>query len=265
MEKSVVGLDTSVPNIARIYDYILGGKNNFEVDRAAAEQILQLIPQISDGVIQNRRFLRAAVRYLTQEAGIDQFLDIGTGLPTQGAVHEIAAEVIPAAKVACVDYDPGVVSQANSLLTDPGSTIAVLGDLRRTGELLVNPEIRNHLDFGRPVAVLLLAVLHFISDEDDPAGIIAAIRTAVAPGSYLVISHLDAPAPGDTEPQDKVRGMYARAGQPVFPRTRQDADRSLEGFEVIDAGEVERHALLPDRASAPPASEVGWRLVARKT
>jgi SAM-dependent methyltransferase len=166
--------------------------------------------------------------------------------------------------VAYVDYDPDVVSHASALLTDPDRAIAVLGDLRRPGELLADPEIRSHLDFWRPVAVLLLAVLHFISDEDDPAGIIATIRDTVAPGSYLVISHIGAPASRDLDPEDKVRGMYARAGQPVFPRTPQDADRILDGFELIDADEIERHALLPDRASVPPISDVGWRLVARK-
>jgi SAM-dependent methyltransferase len=264
MENPLEGLDSSVPNIARIYDYILGGKNNSEADRATAEQILQLIPEIGVAVTENRKFLRTAVRYLTLEAGIDQFLDIGVGLPTQGPVHEVAAEVIPAAKVAYVDYDPVVVSHASALLTDQDRAIAVLGDLRRPGELLADPDIRGHLDFRRPVAVLLMAVLHFVSDEDDPAGIIATIRDTVAPGSYLVITHIGAPAPHDVEPQDKVRGMYARAGQPVFPRTQQDADRILDGFEVIDASEVERHAFRQDRASAPPISDVGWRLVARK-
>ena len=264
MENPLEELDSSVPNIARIYDYILGGENNSEADRAAADQILRLIPEIGVAVTENRKFLRTAVRYLTREAGIDQFLDIGVGLPTQGPVHEVAAEVIPAARVAYVDYDPAVVSHASALLTDTDNAIAVLGDLRRPGELLADPEIRSHLDFGRPVAVLLLAVLHFVSDEDDPAGIIATIRDTVAPGSYLMITHLGTPTQRHVEPQDTVRAMYERAGQPVFPRTPQDADRILNGFEVIDADEVERHALLPDRATVPPISDIGWRLIARK-
>lgn len=141
MESPLGGLDGSAPNIARIYDYILGGKNNTEADRASAEQILRLLPEIGAAVIENRKFLRTTVRYLTQAAGIDQFLDIGVGLPTQGPVHEVAAEIIPAAKVAYVDYDPAVVSHASALLTDLDRAIAVLGDLRRPGELLADPGI----------------------------------------------------------------------------------------------------------------------------
>lgn len=124
VESPLEGLGGSAPNIARIYDYILGGKNNTEADRASAEQILRLLPEIGAAVIENRKFLRTAVRYLTQEAGIDQFLDIGVGLPTQGPVHEVAAEIIPAAKVAYVDYDPAVVSHASALLTDLDRDIA---------------------------------------------------------------------------------------------------------------------------------------------
>ena len=152
-------IDTTKPNIARIYDYWLGGKDNFEADRVAAEQVLAQMPGQRRSALENRRFLRRAVRFLAGEAGIDQFLDIGVGLPTQGAVHEVAHEVNPSARVAYVDYDPVVVSHGNARLATPDRSVVVQEDIRRPRELLANPVIRGHLDFSRPVALTLLAIL----------------------------------------------------------------------------------------------------------
>src|ERR1700689_2031615 len=163
-------------------------KDNFEADRVAAEKVLTQLPGQRRSALENRRFLRRAVRFLTAEAGIDQFLDIGVGLPTQGAVHEVAHEVNPRSRVAYVDYDPVVVAHGNALLATPDQSVVVEADIRRPDELLANPVIRGHLDFDRPVAVLLLAIMHFVTDADGPAAVAAALREALAPGSYLVLT-----------------------------------------------------------------------------
>ncbi|MGA2826580.1 MAG: SAM-dependent methyltransferase [Streptosporangiaceae bacterium] len=262
-------MDTSIPNVARMYDYYLGGKDNFEADRVAADEIMQLVPEAQIEAISNRKFLRLAVRYLMTEAGIGQFLDIGVGLPTQGAVHEVAREVSPEARVAYVDYDPLVVSHAQALLAEPDRSVAVRGDLREPAMLLEDPVIRGHLDFGRPVAVILLAILHFISDDDDPAGIIATIRDSLAPGSYLVISHIVHGRVLDTEVDkevaDRVYEIYSQASERLYPRTPVQIARLLDGFELIEPEVMARYAQFPERGAAASVSPVGWRVLARKS
>src|ERR1700689_3224578 len=149
-------IDTSTANVARMYDYYLGGKDNFEADRTAAEQVLVRLPGQRRSALENRRFLRRAVGFLAGQAGIDQFLDIGVGLPTQGAVHEVAREINPRSRVAYVDYDPVVVSHGRALLATPDRSVVAREDVRRPQELLANPVIREHLDFGRPIALMVL-------------------------------------------------------------------------------------------------------------
>ena len=236
------GVDRTIPNVARMYDYYLGGKDNFEADRVAAEEIMRLVPQTRTEALANRAFLRLAVRYLAAQAGVTQFLDVGVGLPTRGAVHEVVRDVRPDARVAYVDYDPVVVSHAQVLLAEPDRSIAVRGDLRDPAGLLKDPEIRDHLDLDRPVAVILLAILHFISDDDDPAGIVATIRDALAPGSYLVVSHI---APGrvrDPGVAERVHKIYDRATERIYPRTPAEVARLLAGFEIIEPEVMARHA-----------------------
>ena len=215
------GIDASVPNIARMQDYYLGGTNNFEADRVAAEQVLRLIPSIRAAAIENRQFLRVAVRYLARRAGITQFIDIGPGLPTNGATHEVAQAVRSGARIAYVDYDPAVIAHASALLAGNDAAIAVTADLRQPADLLADPEIRQHLDFGRPIAVLLLGILHFIADDYIP-GIITALRDALAPGSYVVITHIGGYVTRRTtaEEGDAALRVYAAAGQPAFPARR---------------------------------------------
>ena len=250
-----------------MYDYYLGGKDNFEADRQAAEEIMRLVPVTRAEARSNRQFLRQAVRYLMTEAGISQFLDIGTGLPTQGAVHEVAGEVSPEARVAYVDYDPVVVLHAGPA-SEPDRSIAVRADLRETAALLENPVIRGHLDFSRPVAVILLAILHFISDDDDPAGIIATIRDAIAPGSYLVISHVVPGRVGDKEVDEevaeRVHKIYDQASERLHPRTPEEIKRLLDGFEVVEPEVMAPYAQLSERDGAVSVSPVGWRVLARK-
>jgi SAM-dependent methyltransferase len=268
MSRRTEGVDTSVPNVARMYDYYLGGKDNFEADRVAAEEIMRLVPVARAEAMTNRQFLRLAVRYLAADAGISQFLDIGVGLPTRGAVHQVAREVSPEARVAYVDYDPVVVSHANALLTEPDRSVAVWGDLREPAALLADPVIRGHLDFSRPVAVFLLAILHFISDDDDPAQIIATIRDALAPGSYLVISHV---VPGRVQDRevakevaDRVYEIYGRATEPLRPRTPEEIALLLDGFELIEPQVLARFAQPHELGGTASQSPVGWRVLARK-
>lgn len=264
--EGIEGIDTSVPNIARMQDYYLGGTNNFEADRAAAEQVLRLIPSIRAAAVENRMFLRIAVRYLAGLAGITQFIDIGPGLPTNGAAHEVAQAVRPGTRVAYVDYDPAVIAHASALLAEDDSAIAVLADLRQPADLLADPEIRQHLDFDQPVAVFLLAILHFIADDYIP-GIIAALRDALAPGSYVVITHIGGYMTRRTtaEEGDAAMRVYARAGLPVFPRAKVEFTRLLDGFELIDPAVMAQAPAPPEeRATASGEGIIGWRLVARK-
>jgi SAM-dependent methyltransferase len=174
-----------------MYDYFLGGKDNFQVDRDAADQLDEAAGRGTTFTVawENRRFLQRAVACLA-EAGIDQFVDIGAGLPTQGNVHEIAQRVNPAARVAYVDNDPIVLSHGRALLADDKTTKVFTADMREPQAILTAPGLAGLIDFSRPVAVLFVAVLHFVRDEEDPYGIVGTFRDAMAPGSYLVLSHV---------------------------------------------------------------------------
>lgn len=230
-------LDTSVPNAARMYDYMLGGRENFQADRDAAERILRLAPGIRQMALDNRAFLRRAVRYLSEE-GISQFLDIGTGLPSQDNVHEVAHEVNRAARIAYVDRDPIVVSHATALLAKSRQVIVVNADLREPAGLL--SQVTGHLDFTKPVAVLLLHVLNFISDDDDPAGIVASLRETLCPGSYLVIAHVTGDGvPGDIEA--RARATYDHANDRLWPRCKDQVLRFFEGFSLVEPGLTHVH------------------------
>ena len=207
-----------------MYDYYLGGKDNFEADRVAAKKVLALFPGLRQGVQGNRRFLRRVVRFLAAEAGVTQFLDIGVGLPTQGAVHEIAQQVSPDARVVYVDYDPVVVAHGHALLEVDDLSIMVRADARRPEELIALPDIRAHLDFTQPVAIILFATLYFMPDADDPARVITTLRDAVAPGSYLAIGHIGTEFFPDKKALARAVKVYeARASK----STREPASRFL--------------------------------------
>jgi S-adenosyl methyltransferase len=242
--------DTTAANVARIYDYWLGGKDNFEADRVAAEKILTQLPGQRRSALENRKFLRRAVRFLADEAGIDQFLDIGVGLPTQGAVHEVALELNPLARVAYVDYDPVVVAHGNALLATPDRSVVVHEDIRRPAELLANPVIRGHLDFDRPVAVLLLAVVHFVADSDDPAAITATLRDALAPGSYLALTHICQELLPDKAAAARATDVYQQAGQPIKAREAAEIRGFFGDFELVEPGLVPKHGWRPDAGTA---------------
>jgi hypothetical protein len=185
-------IDTSRPHPARTYDYFLGGKDNFAADREVGDKVIAGWPAIRVGVRENRKFLARAVRYLAGEAGIRQFLDIGTGLPTADNTHEVAQAVAPPARVVYVDNDPLVLAHARALLTSTpeGRTDYIHADLRDPVSILNDPVTRDALDFTQPIALVLLAILHMIPDEENPAGIVATLLDALPPGSYVVASHI---------------------------------------------------------------------------
>jgi SAM-dependent methyltransferase len=242
--EKLLGFDTSVPNPARMYDYFLSGKDNFPADKAAADKLLEVVPLTRAGARENRAFLQRAVRFLAGDAGIRQFLDIGTGLPTQGNVHEIAQSIAPDARVVYVDNDPVVHVHANALLSG-ANTATVLEDLRRPDAIIEHPTTQQFIDFDQPVAVLLLAVLHFIRDQEDPAGIVARLKAAMAPGSYLVISH----ATGDLYPEEVgtlAMKAYDRASAPLVLRTRAEIGDLFDGLELVAPGLSQLSLWRPD-------------------
>jgi hypothetical protein len=252
--------DITRPNVARMYDYYLGGKDSFRADRVAAEEILALIPGLRQATLENRRFLRRVVRFLA-EAGIDQFLDIGVGLPTQGAVHDVVLRVNPDARILYVDNDPVVVRHGQALLTEAGRSLMVQGDLRRPAELLAHP----HLDFGRPVAILLFAILHFVADEEDPAGIVACLRDGAAPGSYLAISHIGTDFFPDKAALRRAVAVYEQASERVWPRGRDEILAMFGGFDLLDPGLVPKHEWRPvNQETAGQTPNIQWGGVARK-
>jgi S-adenosyl methyltransferase len=230
-------LDTSVPNVARVYDYLLGGKDNYAVDRAAAAKLVRLIPDAVRACHQNRRFLTRAVRFLASEAGIRQFIDIGTGLPTQDSVHEVAQDIASDARVIYVDYDPVVVSHAQALLVRNPATVAINGDLREPEKILSHPVVQAFIDFTEPVAILLVAVLHFLRDDDKPHEVMDVLKASMPAGSYLVLSHVTA----DNIPAETARDvsdLYEQTTGPGAARTRPEIERFFGGLEMVEPGLV---------------------------
>jgi hypothetical protein len=238
-----VPFDTSVPHIARVYDYWLGGKDNFEADRAAAEQVIAAFPDVLVSVRAQRAFLGRAVHYLVAEAGIRQFLDIGTGLPAGNNTHEVAQGIAPESRVVYVDNDPIVLLHAQALLTSSpqGSTSYLDADLRDTGKILA--EAASLLDFSQPVAVMMLGLLHCIPDEDDPAALVARVMAAVPPGSYLVIAH---PASDVAEQVSRSMGDYNKQGAaPLTARSHAEVTRFFDGLDLVEPGVVQLHRWRP--------------------
>jgi hypothetical protein len=196
-----------MPNIARVYDAFLGGKDNFAADRQVVESVLRVSPDAPAIAQANRSFLRRVVRYLTGEAGITQLLDIGSGLPTAGNVHEVAHEINPAVRTVYVDNDPVVHIHGQALLADQRTTEVVTADVRRPAEIVGHADIRDFLDLGQPVGLLLLAVMHHVDDKDDPAAIMAAFRDTLPRGSYLAISSFATPGPENPQEQGVTREL----------------------------------------------------------
>ena len=232
-------IDTTKPHQARIYDYGLGGKNHFAADRAVSDMVLESWPTMRTAARENRAFLGRAVRYLVEEAGIRQFLDIGTGLPTTDNVHEVAQRAAPASRVVYVDNDPLVLAHARALLTSApeGRTAYIQADLRDPAEILASPVVREVLDFSRPIALMLVAILHFIQDEDRPAEIIETLTGALPPGSYLIASHVtkehDPVGPAAGESAYRAAGLSAQ-----FRDSYTFAELAFSGLELVPPGVV---------------------------
>jgi SAM-dependent methyltransferase len=229
------GIDVDRPSAARVYDYFLGGAHNFAVDRALAEQISAMTPNIGETMRSNRVFLRRAVRYLADQ-GVRQFLDIGSGIPTAGNVHEIAHEAAPGSAVVYVDIDPVAVEHSRAILAGVDRTGVICADVRDVERVLGESEKLGLLDFAQPVAVLLAGVLHFVPDGDDPAGIVAALREATAPGSHLLISH----ATADGQPSEVVEAqrLSGRTATEIVLRPRDRIAGYFDGFDLVEPGLV---------------------------
>ncbi|HEV2636736.1 MAG TPA: SAM-dependent methyltransferase [Actinocrinis sp.] len=235
------GVDSEKPSTARIYDYFLGGSDNYRVDRATAERIMATVPDSAATVQANRDFLVRAVRFLAGEAGIDQFIDIGSGLPTRLNVHEVAQGVNPEAKVVYVDYDPAVRAYGDVLLATNDSVRFAQQDLREPQEILADPAVRALIDFSRPVAILLIAILPFIYDTEDPEGIMVRLREASAAGSHLVISHIV------DDPRSRAVAVTQRqsATRAWTPRSRARIAGFFGEYELLDPGLTLAHRWRP--------------------
>jgi len=258
-------LNTGIPHIARIYDFWLGGKDNYAADRAVAAQMAEVNPHIARNVRANRAFLARTVRYLTEQAGIRQFLDIGTGLPSPGNTHEVAQSVAPEARVVYADNDPIVLAHARALLTSSpeGATGYLDADVRDPGKIL--DEARGLLDFSRPVAVLLLAVLHVIGDDEDPWQIVARLMAPLPAGSFLVISQgaTDIDSEMMAELSARLDKLMPPGQRPAF-RDRAHVARFFEGLDLIDPGLVPITGWRPDLSTDPVGPVPMWGAVAKK-
>jgi SAM-dependent methyltransferase len=238
---------TTVPNVARMYDSLLGGKDNFASDRDAVGKLLDIAPQTPWRARMNRAFLGRAVRHVVGQ-GVGQFLDVGAGLPTQQNVHEVAGAVAPDVRTVYVDNDPVVLTHARALLAADQRTVAVEGDVREPAGIVGDPQVREMLDFTRPVCVLLVAILHFVPDSADPAGIVAAFRDAVAPGSYLIFSHAtaDGAPPHELARASEGKAIYDRASAQLILRDPGQVTPMLDGFSLVEPGLVHVTAWRPD-------------------
>ncbi|MFI0719170.1 SAM-dependent methyltransferase [Streptomyces sp. NPDC021224] len=240
-------IDTSRPHPARMYDYYLGGRDNYEVDREAAQRVIDLFPDIVSMARGNRSFMHRAVRFLA-ESGVRQFIDIGTGIPTAPNTHQTAQAVAPDARVAYVDNDPIVATYAGAHLVGAGSTGFFLGDVRDPQSILGHPTLRELIDFDRPVGLMLVAILHFVRDDEDPAALVAAYRDALPKGSYLILSHTT----GDFHELDgdagEARDVYKdrQATATLTLRSHAQVLDFFDGFELVEPGLVQPPLWRPD-------------------
>ncbi|WP_323746515.1 SAM-dependent methyltransferase [Catenulispora pinisilvae] len=241
-------VDIEKPSAARMYDYFLGGSHNFESNRELAEKYIEVLPDMPVIAQAQRTVLHRAVRFLAT-AGIDQFLDLGSGIPTAGAVHEVAREINPEARVAYVDSDPVAFAHTTAMLDDLDGVGTVYSDLRDPDSVLTNPVTAETLDLSRPVAVLMIAVLHFVPDQDDPADVVTAYRAATAPGSYLAITH----ATSDYRPElaRRAEAVYTGASHPISYRGREQILAMLAGYELVAPGLTDMIRWRPDPQADP--------------
>jgi hypothetical protein len=264
---TIPGIDLSRPHSARMYDYYLGGKDNFAIDRQTAEIGMRSWPGVRTAARENRKFIARTVNYLAGEVGIRQFLDIGTGLPSADNTHEVAQRIAPDSRVVYADNDPLVLAHARALLTSSpaGRTAYIEADLREPEKILASPVVRRTLDFSQPIALMLIAVLHFVGDEDDPGAIVATLLAALPPGSYLVASHVT--PEHDPEGVHGMESAYRSRGVTAQVRTSSDFGRMIfSGLELISPGLVLVSEWRPegDGPRPKPAEVSCYGAVARK-
>jgi predicted O-methyltransferase YrrM len=253
----------SVAHVARVYDYFLGGKDYFAVDREAAEQAMRINPDIVSTARANRAFLVRATSFLAREAGIRQFLDVGTGMPTNNNIHEVAQSIAPDARIVYVDHDPIVLSHARALLTSApeGATDYIEADLREPEKILA--EAAHTLDFSRPVAIMLIAVLHLIVDADDPYDLVRELVDAAVPGSYVVISHVASDI--DTGAMISMTNrLNELMEQQAVPRTHQEVADFFSGLDLLEPGLVRVPEWRPASASDAAVRAQMWGAIGRK-
>ncbi|MEU7145800.1 SAM-dependent methyltransferase [Nocardia sp. NPDC046473] len=240
------GIDLDRPSASRVYDYFVGGMHNFEIDRMLARQIEEFTPGVGETMRANRDLLRRCVRFLV-DAGITQFLDIGSGIPTVGNVHEVAQAVNPAARVVYVDIDPVAVAHSQAILDGNPAAVVVQADIGQPDTILADPQVAQLLDFDQPVAVLLLGVLHFVADDADPAGCVARLRDAIAPGSYLAITH----ATADGQPAEvlEAQKLSGRTSTEIVLRAKPEIAEFFAGWTLLDPGLVHLPLWRPDNPS----------------
>jgi SAM-dependent methyltransferase len=248
-------IDIHKPSVARVYDAILGGKDNFLWDRAVAAEVIAAFPQAADSALLNRQVLERAVRYL-HDQGIDQFLDLGSGLPTARNTHEIAQELNPRALVAYVDNDPIVLTHARAQLVGDAATTVVTADIRHPDTIVDNPAITEFLDFRRPIGLVLNGVVHHLSDDDDPRGVVTKLTSALAPGSYLQLTHFSTAAPAAAA-LERVLMRSVGSGR---MRSRAEITGFFDGLELVDPGVVFLPEWRPDRPVSYPL-EIGGQLI----
>jgi hypothetical protein len=231
-EQVPAGVDTTRPSTARLYDYYLGGTNNFEIDRQAGEHLRAQLPELADAAWANRGFHGRAAAWMATEQGIRQFLDIGSGLPTQNNTHEVVHPLVPTARVVYVDVDPMVGMLSRDLLAGDERAAVVVADVRDRQDVLDHPDVRRLIDFSQPVGVLMTAVMHFVADAQDPWGTVAAYMAQTAPGSYLALSH----ATYEKLPPQAVQAMnevYERATSKIYLRSAADITRFFDGLALV--------------------------------
>ncbi|KAA0023021.1 SAM-dependent methyltransferase [Antrihabitans cavernicola] len=254
-----VGIDLSVPSASRIYDFYLGGSHNFRIDRQIARNAIEMWPELPQIMQENRAFLRRAVRYLA-EAGIDQFIDIGSGIPTAGNVHEVAREVNPEARVVYVDCDPVAIAHSRAILAEHTETVVVQADLRNPESITNHENVRAAIDFTKPVGILIIAVLHFLDDSAKPADLIARLCSDLASGSYLAISHAGANIAPERAAEHV--DLYKRTPTPMTMRTHDQVEALFGDFDLVAPGLV---GLTQWRSEGPPSNAVpGFAGVGRK-
>ncbi len=245
------GVDPRRANVARVYDYLLGGSHNFLADQDVGRALVAVEPNAREAARANRAFLGRAVRFLSQ-AGIRQFLDIGSGIPTQGNVHEAAQQADPGARVVYVDVDPVAIAHSKTILAGNENAAVIDADLRDPEKILAHPAARGLIDFDQPVGLLLVAVLHFIADDEEPRRLVATLRDALAPGSYLVVCHgTDESKPAVAQAAEKVynRSVAGRAKL----RSRAEIERFFDGFELVEPGVTYLSTWRPDSPADVPA------------